>query len=198
MEIIKDFDKIEAKGMDDFRGLPIGAYEWVIMDARVNHNEQSGKDTFKVSVDIASGEFKDYFRKMYENDTRIDRKWNNNAVKYLSYTGDKGAFFKGFIKTIENSNIGYVWDWDETKLKGKKVCGVFQYEEYEKQDGTKGIKVRLTKFRSLGKLKNIEVSDSVKMLDGSYVDYEEYIERQDNPLSDFKNEMEISDEQLPF
>ena len=198
MEIIKDFDKIEAKGMDDFRGLPIGAYECVIMDARVNHNEQSGKDTFKVSVDIASGEFKDYFRKMYENDTRIDRKWNNNAIRYLAYKGDNVAFFKGFIKTIENSNIGYVWDWDETKLKGKKVCGVFQYEEYEKQDGTKGIKVRLSKFRSLGKMKDIEVSDSVKMLDGTYVDYEEYIERQDNPLSDFKSEMEINPDSLPF
>ena len=202
MEIIKDFDKVEAKGMDDFRGLPIGAYECVIMDARVNHNEQSGKDTFKVSVDIASGEFKDYFRKMYENDTRIDRKWNNNAVKYLSYTGDNVAFFKGFIKTIENSNIGYVWDWDETKLKGKKVCGVFQYEEYEKQDGTKGIKVRLTKFRSLGKLKNIEVSDSVKMLDGSYVTYDDYMERKEN-LSSKVNDLfgevpEISSDQLPF
>lgn len=200
MEIIKDFDKIEAKGMDDFRGLPIGAYECVIMDARVNHNEQSGKDTFKVSVDIASGEFKDYFRKMYENDTRIDRKWNNNAVKYLSYTGDNVAFFKGFIKTIENSNIGYVWDWDETKLKGKKVCGVFQYEEYEKQDGTKGIKVRLSKFRSLDKLKEIEVSDSIKMLDGSYVDYEEYIKSKNSsnePFSDFGNVVEISNE-LPF
>ena len=108
------------------------------------------------------------------------------------------AFFKGFIKTIENSNVGYVWDWDETKLKGKKVCGVFQYEEYEKQDGTKGIKVRLSKFRSLDKLKDIEVSDSVKLLDGTYVDYEEYIERQDNPLSDFKDEMEISSDSLPF
>ena len=180
MEIIKDFDKVEAKGMDDFRGLPIGAYECVIMDARVNHNEQSGKDTFKVSVDIASGEFKDYFRKMYENDTRIDKKWNNNAVKYLSYTGDNVAFFKGFIKTIENSNIGYIWDWDETKLKGKKVCGVFQYEEYEKQDGTKGIKVRLSKFRSLDKLKDIEVSDSIKMLDGSYISYDDYNERLEN------------------
>ena len=123
---------------------------------------------------------------------------NNNAIRYLAYKGDNVAFFKGFIKTIENSNIGYTWDWDETKLKGKKVCGVFQYEEYEKQDGTKGIKVRLSKFRSLDKLKDIEVSDSVKLLDGTYVDYEEYIERQDNPLSDFKNEMEISEEQLPF
>ena len=199
MEIIKDFDKIEAKGIDDFKALPIGAYECVIMDARVNHNEQSGKDTFKVSVDIASGEFKDYFRKMYENDTRIDRKWNNNAIRYLAYKGDNVAFFKGFIKTIENSNIGYVWDWDETKLKGKKVCGVFQYEEYEKQDGTKGIKVRLNKFRSLDKLKDIEVSDSVKLLDGTYVDYEEYIKSKNSePFSDFENVVEINPDSLPF
>ena len=199
MEIIKDFDKVEAKGMDDFRGLPIGAYECVIMDARVNHNEQSGKDTFKVSVDIASGEFKDYFRKMYENDTRIDRKWNNNAVKYLSYTGDNVAYFKGFIKTIENSNVGYTWDWDETKLKGKKVCGVFQYEEYKKQDGTKGVKVRLSKFRSLDKMKDIEVSDSVKLLDGSYMTIDDYNERKEesnDPFEAYGNSVEITDDIL--
>ena len=200
MKPIKDFDKIEAKGMEDFKALPIGAYECVIMDARVNHNEQSGKDTFKVSVDIASGEFKDYFRKMYENDTRIDRKWNNNAVKYLSYTGDNVAYFKGFITTVENSNVGYKWDWDETKLKGKKVCGVFQYEEYEKQDGTKGIKVRLNKFRSLDKLKEIEVSDSIKMLDGTYTSYDDYMEKveEKKPFSDFENIVEISSDSLPF
>ena len=196
MKKIENWNEIEAKGMDDFRGLPIGAYECVIMDARVNHNEQSGKDTFKVSVDIASGEFKDYFRKMYENDTRIDRKWNNNAIRYLAYKGDNVAFFKGFIKTIENSNIGYVWDWDETKLKGKKVCGVFQYEEYEKQDGTKGIKVRLSKFRSLDKLKDIEVSDSVKMLDGSYVEYEDYMKNNGN--SNSSDEIEVTNDMLPF
>lgn len=196
MEKIKDFEKVEAKGMDDFKGLPIGAYECVIMDARVNHNEQSGKDTFKVSVDIASGEFKDYFRKMYENDTRIDRKWNNNAVKYLSYTGDNVAYFKGFITTVENSNANYKWDWDETKLKGKKVCGVFQYEEYEKQDGTKGIKVRLSKFRSLDKLKDIEVSDNIRKLDGSYVEYDEYMESNRNNNS--SDEIEVVNDILPF
>ena len=202
MKKIENWNEIEAKGMDDFKALPIGAYECVIMDARVNHNEQSGKDTFKVSVDIASGEFKDYFRKMYENDTRIDRKWNNNAIRYLAYKGDNVAFFKGFIKTIENSNIGYTWDWDETKLKGKKVCGVFQYEEYEKQDGTKGIKVRLTKFRSLDKLKDIEVSDSVKMLDGTYVEYENYMKKNENKTTSaeevFGNGVTITSQDLPF
>ena len=198
MEPIKDFDKVEAKGMDDFRGLPIGAYECVIKDARLNHNEETGKNTLKISIDIASGEYKDYFLKAYETDTRVDRKWNNNAVRYLAYEGDNVAFFKGFITTIENSNIGYVWDWDETKLKGKKVCGVFQYEEYEKQDGTKGIKVRLSKFRSLDKLKDIEVSDSIKMLDGSYVSYDDYMERKEDKFADFKDCVEINPDSLPF
>lgn len=199
MEIIKDFDKVEAKGMEDFKALPIGAYECVIKDARINHNEQSGKDTFKVSIDIASGEYKDYFQKMYEADTRIDRKWNNNAIRYLAYEGDNVAYFKGFIKTIENSNVGYTWDWDETKLKGKKVCGVFQYEEYEKQDGTKGVKVRLSKFRSLDKMKDIEVSDSVKLLNGSYMTIDDYNERKEesnDPFEAYGNSVEITDDIL--
>ena len=202
MEIIKDFDKIEAKGMDDFKSLPIGAYECVIKDARLNHNEETGKNTLKISIDIASGEYKDYFLKAYENDTRIDRKWNNNAVRYLAYEGDNVSYFKGFLTVIENSNTGYKWDWDETKLKGKKVCGVFQYEEYEKQDGTRGIKVRLTKFRSLEKLKEIEVSDSIKMLDGSYITYDDYMERKENlssKINDLFGEVpEVNSEDLPF
>ena len=200
MEIIKDFDKIEAKGMDDFKSLPIGAYECVIKDARLNHNEETGKNTLKISIDIASGEYKDYFLKAYENDTRIDRKWNNNAIRYLAYEGDNVAFFKGFIKTIENSNVGYTWDWDETKLKGKKVCGVFQYEEYKKQDGTKALKVRLNKFRSLDKLGKIEVSDSVKMLDGTYKSYDDYMESQERKAENIfgENLVEISSDSLPF
>lgn len=198
MEPIKDFDKVEAKGMDDFRGLPIGAYECVIKDARLNHNEETGKNTLKISIDIASGEYKDYFLKAYETDTRIDRKWNNNAIRYIAYEGDNVAFFKGFITTVENSNIGYKWNWEESTLKGKKVCGVFQYEEYEKQDGTKGIKVRLSKFRSLDKLKDIEVSDSIKMLDGSYVSYDDYMERKEDKFADFKDSVEINECDLPF
>ena len=198
MEPIKDFDKVEAKGMDDFKGLPIGAYECVIKDARLNHNEETGKNTLKISIDIASGEYKDYFLKAYETDTRIDRKWNNNAVRYLAYEGDNVAYFKGFITTVENSNVGYKWNWEESTLKGKKVCGVFQYEEYEKQDGTRGIKVRLNKFRSLDKLKEIEVSDSIKMLDGSYVSYDDYMERKEDKFADFKDCVEINPDSLPF
>lgn len=195
MERIENFDKIEAKGMDDFKPLPIGAYECTIVIARENKNEESGKTTFKVGVDIASGEYKNYFKKMYDNDSRIDKKWNNNAVRYLAFEGENVAYFKGFLTCVENSNPGYKWNWDEKTLINKKICGVFQYEEYERQDGTKGVKVRLNKFRSLDKIKEIEVSDNVKLLNGSYMSIDDYNEKkeQNNPIQDFENSVSIDD-----
>ena len=199
MKKIENWNEIEAKGMDDFKTLPIGAYECKIINAVENHNEQSGKTTLKVMVDIASGEYKDYFKKRYDSNTAIDRRWDNNATKYLAFEGVNTSFFKGFITIVENSNVGYKWNWEESTLRDKKLVGVFQYEQYEKQDGTKGIKVRLNKFRSLDKLKEIEVSDSVKMLDGTYKSYDDYMETQEN-LATNNNDVQIivDDSMLPF
>ena len=199
MKKIENWNEIEAKGMDDFKALPIGAYECKIINAVENHNEESGKTTLKVMVDIARGEYKDYFKKRYDSNTAIDRKWDNNATKYLAFEGENTSFFKGFITTVENSNVGYKWNWDESTLRDKKIVGVFKYEEYEEQGGTKALKVRLTKFRSLDKLGEIELSDSVKMLDGSYVDYEEYTKSSADKAKDlFGSSVEISSDQLPF
>lgn len=200
MEKINGWETVEAKGMEDFKALPIGAYECVIKDARINKNQENGKETFKVSIDIASGEYKDYFQKRYDNNTNTDKKWDNNAVRYLAFQGDNVAYFKGFITCVENSNVGYTWNWDETTLKGKKICGVFQYEEYEKQDGSKAVKVRLNKFRSLEKMKEAQenLSDSVRLLSGTYMSIDDYNERNEekntsNPFNDFGDVVEITD-----
>lgn len=174
MEKIENWDQVEAKGMEDFKSLPIGAYECIIRKAEPYKNPTSEKESFRVQVDIASGDYKDYFQKRYDNDTRSDKTWDNNATRYLAYQGENASFFKGFITCVENSNPGYKWDWDETKLKGKKICGVFQYEEYENQEGKRNAKVRLNKFRSLDKIKEIEVSDSVRLIDGSYMSISDY------------------------
>ena len=202
MKKIENWDNIEAKGMDDFKALPIGAYECKIVNAVENYNEQSGKTTLKVMVDIASGEYKDYFKKRYDSNTAIDRKWDNNATKFLAFEGENTSFFKGFITIVENSNIGYKWNWEESTLRDKKLVGVFQYEQYEKQDGTKALKVRLTKFRSLDKLGKIEVSDSVKMLDGTYKSYDDYMEFVENKTTSaeevFGNGVTITAQDLPF
>lgn len=179
MEIIKDFDKVEPKGMEDFKALPIGAYECIIRKAEVYTNSKTGKESFKVEVDIANGEYKGYFQKRFDNNTNSTKTWDNNSTRYLAFQGDNIAYFKGFITCVENSNPGYTWGWDETKLANKKICGVYQYEEYEKQDGSKSVKVRLNKFRSLDKMKetNENLSDSVRLLNGTYMSIDDYNER---------------------
>lgn len=196
MEKISNWNEVEAKGMDDFKSLPIGAYECVIKEANVHKNEETGKETFRVAVDIASGDYKDYYQKRYDNNTNSNKKWDNNATRYLAFQGDNAAYFKGFITCVENSNVGYTWNWDEKTLVGKKICGVFQYEEYESQDGKKGVKVRLNKFRSLDKMNEIEVSYNVRLLNGSYMsidDYNERKEEKDNAYAQYDTTVEIDD-----
>jgi hypothetical protein len=184
MKKIENWQEIEAKGMEDFKSLPIGAYECVIRKAEVYKNPTSGKESFRVQVDIASGEYKGYFQKKYDNNTSSTKTWDNNSTRYLAFEGDNVSYFKGFITGIENSNPGYKWDWDETKLTGKKICGVYQYEEYENQEGKRGVKVRLNKFRSLDKMKDIEVSYNVKLLDGTYMDIDDYNEKKENATAE--------------
>ena len=200
MEKINNWNEVEAKGMEDFKALPIGAYECIIKEAEVHKNQETGKESFKVSIDIATGEYKDYFQKRYDNNNSSDKKWDNNATRYLAFQGDNVSYFKGFITCVENSNIGYTWNWDEATLKGKKICGVFQYEEYEKQDGSKAVKVRLSKFRSMDKMQEAKenLSDSVRLLNGSYMSIDDYNERKENknnsnPFNELNDIVEIDD-----
>ena len=202
MEKINNWNEIEAKGMEDFKSLPIGAYECVIKEANVHKSEQSGKESFRVAVDIAKGEYKDYYQKRYDNNTNENKKWDNNACKYFGL-GETGLpFLKGFITCVENSNNGYKWDWDESKLKGKTIACIFRYEEYEKQDGTKGVKTRLSQFRSIDKLEELkdERYDSIKLLNGTYMDIDDYYEnRQEhstNPFEGMEDVVEITDDIL--
>ena len=203
MEVINNWNEVEAKGMEDFKALQIGAYECVIKESEVYKNQETGKESFRVAIDIATGEFKDYFQKRYDSNTDMNKKWDNNATRYLAFQGDNVSYFKGFITCVENSNVGYTWNWDEKTLKGKKICGVFQYEEYEKQDGSKAIKVRLSKFRSLDKMKeaNENLSYNVRLLSGTYMSIDDYNERKEeknssNPFENLEDIVEISDDIL--
>lgn len=202
MQRIENWETVEAKGMEDFKALPIGAYECIIRKAEVYTNGKTGKESFKVEVDIASGEYKGYFQKRFDNNNNSTKTWDNNSTRYLAFEGDNTAYFKGFITCVENSNPGYTWDWDETKLTGKRVCGVYQYEEYEKQDGSRAVKVRLSKFRSLDKMKesNDNLNDSVRLLNGSYMSIDDYNERKETTSATDvfgSGVVEVSDN-LPF
>lgn len=167
-----------AKEFGDFENLELGGHIVVIKNA-YEYTGTTGNTSLKIEVDIADGKQKDFFKKQFDANTNMDKKWPNGAVKYISLNEEHTSLFKGFITTIENSNPGYKWNFEENTLIGKRLVGVFGLEEYTKQDGSIGLATKLTQFRSLDKLNEVQIP-KVKTLNNQYVDYNEYMSNRNN------------------
>ena len=205
MNFNKDlFEKAEAKEFGEFETLELGGHEIIILDAREYTSEISGNTSLKVSVDI-SGTDKQagFFKKQYDEaakskkDDKDEVKWPSGAVRYLSLKDEQLAYLKGFITAVENSNKGFKFDTNGTweQLKGKKLAGQFGLEEYNKTDGSIASATKLIQFRSLDKLSEIKIP-RVKLIDGSFVDYEEY--KPSTNSSSKVDAIEIAEDALPF
>lgn len=135
MEKMNGWENANCYG--DFKTLKAGAYKCVIKGVE-ELKSNNGKKFIKISLDIADGEFKDYFAEKYMNDTREDKKWSGIWNLFLEGydAGSINTKFKGFITSIEKSNFGFVWDWDEQKLTNKVVGIVFRDEEFKANDGS--------------------------------------------------------------
>lgn len=167
------WEETEAVEYGKFAPLELGGHACIIRNADI-YKGQSGNESLRVQVDIDTTDKQaGFFQKQFDNDTRTEKKWSNGATKYYSLKEENLGMLKAFTTAVENSNAGFKFDMDETKLKGKRIAGVFGWKEYEKQDGTVGVTTKLTQIRSLDKLNEIKIP-RVKKLDNSYVDYEEY------------------------
>lgn len=199
MEKPKNWDSVQAN-TGDYESLKLGGHEVVIKNA-YEYTGMTGNTSLKIEVDIAGNdEQKGFYQKQYDNNTNSDKKWPSASCKYISLKEDDTclALFKGFTTIIEKSNSGYVWNFDEKTLIGKKICGVYGLEEYEKQDGTIGTATKLVQFRSLDKLNEIKIP-KVKLLDGTFMEYEDYKNRNlNNASNNLDDIVEIDSDSLPF
>ena len=205
--IPKNWDEVESKEVGDFTNLTIGGHICKILDVREYTSEMTGNTSLKVSIDIAEGsEFDDYFRKQYDKNTLSEAKWPSGAVKYLSLKEEQTSYLKGFITAVENSNPGTKIkvtpgkELDYEQFKNKKIVGVFALEEYENDKKELKTATKLTQFRSLDKLDEIQ-EPKVKLLNGEYVtydDYEEFYRDRKKSNNETKTNVTISDDMLPF
>lgn len=126
-----------ANSFGDFKTLKAGAYKCVIKVVE-ELKSTNAKKFVKISFDIAEGEFKNYFADKYTNDTRPDKKWSGIWNLFLEgyEEGSVNTKFKGFITSIEKSNVGFVWDWNEQRLTNQIVGIVFRDEEFKANDGS--------------------------------------------------------------
>lgn len=195
-----NYDNIEVMEFD-FTPIELGGHKGIIMKAEEYTSPQSGKTSLKVSVDTSKDDKQpEYFAEQYKNDNRIDKRWNNSAIKYISLGEEENQvkMLKAFITAYEKSNnCQFDWNKDWEQLTGKKIGLVFGMEEYENQSGELKTINKLREFRSIDKVDNIKIP-KVKLLDGTYVEYENYTKKEESndPFKDFGNTVEITDDIL--
>lgn len=192
-----NYDEIEVN--QDFERIELGGHKGIIMEAIEYNSPISGNTSLKVSVDTDKDDKQpNYFAEMYKNDSREDKKWSNQAIKYVSLKEEENCvrMLKAFITAVENSNPNFTYDWNKEvdQLKGKKVGLVFGLEEYNAQDGSIKTIGKLNQFRSLDKVEEVKIP-KVKLIDGSYVEYENYNTNNNSTDDDI---IEIDSDSLPF
>lgn len=129
MKAFSNFDKAQENAK--YKGsaqLPVGGYEAKIKEVRYEEATVEGQSNrIVIAFDISEGEYKDFFKKKFDEDTSEDKKWKGKATIYCPKDDGtqedewtKNAFAR-WTNAFEDSNAGYKWDWDENKWKGLKI-----------------------------------------------------------------------------
>lgn len=131
----------------EFETLEPGGYVCKIL--KVQAEEKDYGTLLRIAFDIAEGEHEGYYRRRFDQKKQYDETAKWPGMYYQTVIQDDLRYFKGFITSIEASNPGFKWNWDEKKLAGKLFGGVFAEEEYEKQNGEIGTIVKCRFVRSV-------------------------------------------------
>ena len=139
----------------EYTQLPSGAYNCIIKDA-ADTKSKDGKPMLQLKLDIADGEYKDYFHNQFVSlgAKGYDTSWK---ATYNQLTeGNSLGYFKGLLANIEDSNPGYKFNWDEKTLVNKKIGGVFGREQFMGQNGELKFSTKCLYIVALSRVKDIK------------------------------------------
>ncbi|HRT84278.1 MAG TPA: hypothetical protein P5523_06530 [Bacteroidales bacterium] len=155
------YEKAEAF-TGEFKTLEPGGYICKIL--KVQAEEKDYGTLLRIGFDIAEGEHEGYYKRRFESkkQSNPDAKWP--GMYYQPIIQADLRYFKGFMTSLEVSNPGFKWNWDENKLVGKLFGGIFGEEEYEKQDGSIGTTVKCRFVRSVDAIREGEFKTPEKKL----------------------------------
>lgn len=153
----------------EFQQLPKGKYVCVIKQVATK-TSSNGNEQFVILYDIAEGEHKDFYQKLFD----ADKSQNPSSAKWKgvfkqNMDGKGLSWFKGAITAIERSN-SFTFQWDkennEKTLAGKKFGGVFRRRQYEADNGNRPIVTELLRIRSVAGLAEAEVPEDELLPEG--------------------------------
>ena len=133
---MKQYKGYGRKEQVEFELLPKGAYVIKFLNVKEETNKTGSGSHLKIAFDIAEGEYAGFYKRAFDNSTKEDKKWSNDAYLYLSCPEDNSEQwivdnFNKFMTAVEDSNEGYHWGWDENTLKDKLVGAKFCIEQSE-------------------------------------------------------------------
>ena len=189
MKPIQGWENVKASG--DFESLKPGGYVAIIKFVE----DDAKKEYLKIQYDIHEGEFKDYYKELYDSMNF----WGGTFFR--SYKEKATGMFKAFTNSVEESNPRYTWDWNERGLINKLVGIVLQEEEYipTKGDNAGKVKTRLIvqEVKSVADIRagKYKVKDKKKLASNTQAEQVMDIQRDfDNALDTF----DIKDDDLQF
>lgn len=122
----------EVQAQEGFIPVELGGHHMIVKQVSETKSKK-GQDMIVVLFDFAKNDAQpDYFMNQFNNDTREDKKYPNQATQYILVNDDEGKTsrnFKTFITCVEHSNTGFetkwgIKDWGK-QFVGKKIGGVF-------------------------------------------------------------------------
>lgn len=137
----ESYRNAEAATGGDFEKLPPGGYVCTIKKV-INREDKS---YLQIVYDIREGQYADF----YNDEWGKDNEWAHTC--YHSYTDKAYGIFKGFLKSVDESNntdfaAQAEFGLDEQRLIGKAIGYIIGEEEYESNTGEvrTSLKVRRT------------------------------------------------------
>ena len=157
------YDKLQVT--EGGAALEPGGYELRIIGAKVE--QFTNCQILKVAFDIVNN---DKYAGFYSTRFKAAKAQNANAKwggvfdvfipkdDGTEYDGYTKQAFKRFITSVEKSNEGYIWNWDENSLKDKMFGGLFGKEQFKTNEGNLKFAVKCRFPRSIESIRSGDFS----------------------------------------
>lgn len=154
----------DAKVQGEFTPVELGGHKMIVKQVSEKQNKNGG-DMIVVLFDFAQDDAQaGYFMKQFQDDIRPEKKWPNQATKYINVYDGEGkcsSAFKTFCTCVEHSNAGFAsfdkdGNFNIAGFENKKVGGVFG-EEIDYYNGKETTKRVLRWFVNMDKVADAQI-----------------------------------------
>ena len=148
-----------AKERKGFLELPqAGCYVAEIQNVKVEPSYDKTRDVIVCMMEIIEGDYKNRYHEVFaDQQNRFDKVSYKGLFRLVPpIEGDepwKQTAFENNLWCVQESNPGYSWDWDEKKLKGKRV-GINVRDHLYTYNGAEKSAPEIAKFETVNDVRD--------------------------------------------